>query len=95
MRKFSVADVTALNPAVSEDGEQDIAGLVTTALAVTVTDAGEEAEVDAAVTAISDAFGTSVGLKVFIDEDSVPTKKQVIAALNAVIEQVKSSNRYA
>jgi hypothetical protein len=91
MRKFSAT--LALKPVMTEDGEKDIAGLLTAALAVSVSDPGEAASVASAIGDISTAFGASSGLKVFIHGS--PTKAQVIAALEAVIAQVKSSNVYS
>lgn len=92
MRLFSAT--LAAKPVVSESGEKDIAGAVTAALAVPAIDADTDSE--AAVALIYTRFGgASTGLKVFIDDSATPTKAQVIAALEAVIAQVKSSNVYS
>jgi hypothetical protein len=50
---------------------------------------------EAAVALIDSRFGVHTGLKVFIDDSATPTKAQVIAGLNAVIAQVRSSNAYS
>lgn len=88
-----ISATLALRPVVTDAGVKDIAGAVTTALAVTAIDADVDAE--AAVTAIGDAFGASTGLKVFIDDSATPTRAQVIAALEAVIAQVKTMSLYS
>lgn len=90
MRLFSAT--LALKPVVSEEGAKDVAGAVVLALADPTIDADTTSE--AAVTAIETEFGVSTGLKVFVDDSASPTKAKVIAALEAVIAQVKSSNVY-
>ena len=93
MRLFSAT--AALKPVVSEGGEKDIETLFADAIAVTVTDAGEAATKNAAISAVETAFGAYTGVKVFVDDSATPTKAQVIAALEAVIAQIKSSNVYS
>lgn len=88
-----ISATLALKPVVSESGAKDIAGAVTAALADPTIDADVTSE--AAVTAILTAFGASTGLKVFIDSSGSPTKAQVLAALDAISAQVKSSNRFS
>jgi hypothetical protein len=89
MRRFSAS--LAAKPVITEDGDVDIAGAVVTALAVAAI-AADQDSIDA-VTAIETAFGTSVGLKVFIL--GTPTKANAIAALEAVKKQILSSNLYS
>jgi hypothetical protein len=93
MRLFSAS--LALKPVITEAGDMDIETLFADALDVTVTDAGEAALKDAAISAVETAFGVYTGVKVFVDDTATPTKAQVIAALEAVIAQVKSSNVYS
>jgi hypothetical protein len=87
----SISATLALKPVISEEGDKDIAGAVAAALVVPAIDADTDAE--AAVAAIETAFGSSTGLKVFIAGS--PTKAQVLAALEAVGNQVKSSSLYS
>lgn len=91
MRLFSAT--LALKPVITEDGDKDIAGAVTAALAVPAIDADTDSET--AVGLISTRFGASTGLKVFIDDSASPSKAQVLAALEAVKAQVMSSNKYS
>lgn len=92
MRLFQVT--LGASPLVSEDGDKDIAGAVTAALAVSAISL--DAPSTAAVNLIYTRFGgASTGLKVFIDDSATPTKAQVIAALQAVIAQVRTSNAYS
>jgi CHASE3 domain sensor protein len=83
----------ALKSAVAEYGARDVSGKVDLALADPTIDADVTSE--AAVEAIRTAFGatTGSGVKVFIEETST-TRAKVIAALEAVIAQVRASNRY-
>lgn len=92
MRFFQVT--LGSNPIVSEEGDMDIAGAVTAALAVPAIDADTTSE-DAVALIYTRFGGASTGLKVFIDDSASPTKAQVIAGLNAVIAQVRSSNKYS
>lgn len=87
-----ISATLALKPVIAEAGDKDIAGAVTAALAIPAIDADTDAE--AAVAAIEAAFGAHTGLKVFIYETVVPSKAQVLAALDAIAAQVKSSNLY-
>jgi hypothetical protein len=91
MRLFSAT--LALKPVVTEAGEKDVSGAVDTALADPTIDADVTSE--AAVEAVRTTFGASTGLKVFVDDSASPTRAQVIAALEGVIAQIKTSNVYS
>lgn len=93
MRMFSAT--AAAKPVVTEHGDRAIDTLFAAALAATVTDAGEAATKNAAISAVETAFGVYTGVKVFIDDTATPSQANVIAALQAVIAQIKTSNVYA
>jgi hypothetical protein len=93
MRMFSAT--AAAKPVVTEHGDRAIDTLFAAALAVTVTDAGESAAKNAAISAVETEFGAYTGVKVFVDDTATPTRANVIAALEAVIAQLKTSNVYS
>jgi hypothetical protein len=107
MRAFSAT--LGLRPAVSEAGDKDVAGAVTAALAALADVQGlpvttgtmvsadvltQAGETQTAIDAIGTEFGSSTGLQVFIDETGDPTQADVIAALEAVIAQIRSSTLF-
>lgn len=93
MRRYSVT--LSLKPVLSEDGDKDVATAISDVQAVTITDGGEDTAVDAACDLVTAAFGASTGLKVFIDTSGSPSKAQVIAALEAVAQQVRSCSLFS
>jgi hypothetical protein len=58
-------------------------------------DAFHSAALLTAIAGISTVFGADSGLRVFVSVGASPTQAQVIAALNAVIDQIRTSNVFS